>query len=67
MFEKPFRHLRDFGVGQTGVGLADILQAVAVPYRKGVVTEHSDALAMAVLDRGDDDVEGGQFALEFQP
>ena len=40
---------------------------LAVPHREGVIAQHADALAVAVLDCGDHHVQCGQFALELQP
>src|SRR5271170_7566115 len=61
------RELVDFGVGEAGVGLADILKLLAIAYCEGVVAEHAGALAVAELCSGDDNVQCGQFALQLQP
>jgi len=65
---EPGGELEDFGVGYTGVGFAYVEEfAVRVLDGEGVVAEQTGALAVPVLGTGDDYVEGGQFALEFDP
>src|SRR6266566_1126258 len=67
MLEEPLRHFGDLSVGQSRVGLADVDQPVAVPNGKRVVAKHSDSLSVSVLDRGYDDIERREFALELEP
>ena len=56
----------DLGVGDTGVGFAYVEEfAVGAADGEGVIAEQAGALAVAVLGSGDDDVEGGELALEL--
>ena len=64
--------LGDLGIGDAGVGFADVEQfagagEVGAAHGEGVVAEQAGALAVAVLGAGDDDVERGEFALQLDP
>src|SRR4029077_20357969 len=48
----------DLLVGESGVSLADGDEFLSITNGEGVVGELSGALAVALLDGGDDDVEG---------
>ena len=67
VFQEPLSHLGDLDVGQAGIRFADVEQFFSIAHGEGVVAQHSDALAVAVLDRRDHHVERGQFALELEP
>ena len=60
-------HAADLLVGQAGIGLADVDEGLAVADGKGVVGEHSRALAVPLLDGGDDDVERREGLLPLSP
>ncbi len=65
---EPGGELGDFGVGDAGVGFADVEEgAGGVLNGEGVVAEEAGAAAVAELCAGDDDVEGSEFALELDP
>src|SRR5450432_2259171 len=65
--EEIFGEMANFGVGDTGIRFADVGEAVAGAHGKGVIGEQAAALAVPVFGSGDDDVEGGQWALELEP
>ncbi len=67
VIEEPLGHLGDLGIGQAGIGFADVYQPVAMPHGERVIAEHANALAMAILHGGHYDVEGGKFSLHLQP
>src|SRR5439155_26433729 len=52
VLEKIFGHLGDLLIGESGVGLADVEQPLAVADRERVVGQHAATLAMSPLDRG---------------
>ena len=59
--------MADLGVGDTGVGFADVQEAGAtssmgVADGEGVVGEEAATLAVPVFGGGDDNVEGGEGA-----
>ena len=64
---EPRGEFRDFLVGQSRVGFADIEQLFAVADGEGVVAEHAGTLAMAELGGSHDHVERSQFALQLEP
>ena len=67
VLQKPFRHFRDFRIGQPRISLSNIDQLFFIPHRERVIAEHPDALAMAVFDGSHDDIERRQFPLHLQP
>ena len=71
MVHEELRELGNLGVRQAGVSLADILELVAFSARisdgESVIAQGSRAPAIAELGGGDDDVEGGELALELEP
>src|SRR5579864_870813 len=69
MLLEILRQLGDLGVGQSGVGLADSHQTVALlgADRERVVGEDAVPLAVTVLDRRHHHVERGERPLQLQP
>src|SRR4051812_7575789 len=66
---EPACHLRDLGVGEAAVRLADVdeLARLRVADGKGVVRQHAVALAMPDLDADDDAVDCRERLLHLQP
>ena len=66
---EPASHLRDLGIAESGVGLADRYQppACVVANGEGVVGEDTVALAVADLDADDDAVDRRQGLFHLQP
>src|SRR3989449_5269245 len=61
------RHLGDLFVGEPGVGLADIQEALTVADREGVVREDPPTFAVSPFHGRDDDVERAQRTLHLEP
>src|SRR3546814_17016664 len=66
---EPAGHLRDLGIGQAAVGLADVDQSVGRGIADGerVVAQDAVPLAMADLDAADHAIDGGQGLLHLEP
>jgi len=58
----------DFGVGDAGVGFADVEEvAVGGADGEGVVAEERSAASVAVFGASNDDIEGGKLSFELDP
>src|SRR5438552_510954 len=79
---EPGSEVSDLAVGEAGVGLADVEQAELVVSRaesgrvrisrrradsKSVIRENAGALAVSKLNAGHDNIQCGEFALQFEP
>src|SRR3989440_6043772 len=67
VLEKILRHLGDLLVGETGVRLADVEEALAVANRERVIGEDAAALAVSPLDRGHHHIEPAERPLHLEP
>src|SRR5690348_12665089 len=65
--QEPLGHVGDLFICESGIGFADIQQAIAVANREGVIAEHAHALAVPVFHRRDHNIECGQLALQLHP
>ena len=65
--EEPLGHGEDFLIGEPAVGFADVAQVGTIAHGESVIAQDSGAATVAVLDGGHDDIQGGEFALQFDP
>jgi len=67
VLEKILSEFTDLDIREAGVGFANVDETTVVSHGEGVIGEQTAALAVAVFGDGDDDVEGGERALELHP
>src|SRR5581483_4510263 len=63
--EKPLRHLTNLFIRQSRIGFPNVHEPVAGAYCEGVIAEHPGTLPVAIFNRGDNYVQGCEFALKL--